>query len=181
MTARALRLLCALCAAALAWACGDAQSEFSPVRISFVFDNSLHHNTVLAGAMTPHSGLFCTVSQRLAPTGVEFVFTGMDGKSEASRANARDVRRAVILGQNNGLILGYGITIDPAVFYAYDQRCPNCRGTLTITPAAKAACPVCRREYDLNNGGIVAKGDGGLKLTRYRATTTGPYGALAVN
>ena len=181
MMVRALRLLCALCVAALPLACGDTQSEFSPVRISFVFDNSLHNNAVLAGAMTPHSGLFCTVSQKLAPTGVEFVFTGMDGKSEASRANAQDVRHAVILGQNNGLILGYGITIDPAVLYAYDQQCPNCRGTLAITPAAKVACPVCHREYDLNNGGIVVKGDRGLKLTRYRASTTGSYGTLVVN
>ena len=33
----------------------------------------------------------------------------------------------------------------------------------------------------MNNGGNIVKGDGGNKLTRYRASTTGPYGVLSVN
>ena len=38
-----------------------------------------------------------------------------------------------------------------------------------------------KREYNLNNGGVIAKGDGGKKLTRYRCATSGPFGVLQVN
>ena len=52
---------------------------------------------------------------------------------------------------------------------------------LAINNEGKATCRRCARAYDLNNGGIVSKGEGGAKLFRYRATTTGPSGLLSVN
>jgi len=91
---------------------------------------------------------------------------------------------------NNGLIVGYGNLSDPPIFYAFDRECPNCYDDsrvpirsfpLRMTSNGMAVCQTCQREYDMNNGGNIVKGDGGNKLTRYRASTTGPYGVLSVN
>ena len=64
---------------------------------------------------------------------------------------------------------------------------PNCyeesnlpRYPLTMLTTGKAKCNNCHREYDMNNGGIVSKGDNGRKLIRYKASTTGVQGILSV-
>ena len=101
-----------------------------------------------------------------------------------------DMQRTHILGIDNesGIFVGFGLLSDPAVFYAYDGQCPNCyasegrpRYPLSLENHGKARCSQCKRTYDLNNGGIVTEGEGGKKLERYRASTTGPYGILSVN
>ena len=75
-------------------------------------------------------------------------------------------------------------------FYAYDLECPNCfdpnyipvrSKPLSISVNGLATCNLCKRQYDMNNGGIVSKGEGGKKMTRYRAATTGPLGVMSVN
>ena len=104
--------------------------------------------------------------------------------------NGIDARRTLILGYNNGIIVGYGSLNVPPIFYAYDRECPNCfdpnalpvkSKPLSVSTNGLATCKVCKRQYDLNNDGFVSSGDNGKRLTRYRANTTGPFGVLSVN
>ena len=182
-------------ACALLSSCGKVENEFSDRRAYFIFDNQVHNNAVLASAMSPHSNVFVTVSMQTRYSGqnsyVEFNFVaGGGGAQQASKATAVDQNRGVVLGINNGLILGYGLLSDPPVFYAYDLQCPNCYSStavprrsypLTVQANGFATCATCRRKYNLSTGGNVAEGAQGNKLIRYRASTTGPYGLLVVN
>ena len=88
------------------------------------------------------------------------------------------------------MIVGFGNLDYPAKFYAYDKECPNCfdpnvlpvrSKPLTMSSNGLATCNVCHRQYNMNSDGIVVAGDSGKKMTRYRASTTGPFGILAVN
>ena len=151
----------------VASSCGDTQSEYSSCTCYFVFDDDAHLDPTLAAAMTRYSGVF-----------TESIF------------NAIDTRRTLIMGMNDGVIVGYGVLSDPVTFYAYDRECPNCFDpnripirsyALTTTSNGMAVCNTCKRKYDMNNGGNLVEGDAGKKLTRYRAATTGPYGKLSVN
>ena len=140
-------LLIAACIMLLT-ACG--KTEYSNVRVYFVFDNSRHLDPTLAAAMNPvNSSIFC---------------------------------------RESGVIVGYGFTSvggDMHEFYAYDAQCPNCykeynmpRYMLSLNSDGTAYCSKCKRTYSLKNGGVTDNGD---KLLRYRATSTGPNGILAIN
>lgn len=192
---KALRLLTLLTLLSVSVSCGNTEYEYSSNRVYFVFDNSTHHNANLASAMTPYSNVFATIRQThetVSGSSVSYIaVTSSQGNStEKSILNAVDLRRTIILGHRNGIIVGYGNLSDPLTFYAYDLECPNCFDPsvipykdyyLSVNSQNKAVCSTCQREYDLNNGGIITSGDQGKKLTRYRATTTGPFGVLTVN
>lgn len=164
--------------------CGDTQDMYSSAPVRLIFDNSTHNNPSLAAAMTPYSGVFATITL----SGKQFVITTNQGTSATSNMTAVDERRGVILGLNNGIIVGYGTSTD-GTFYAYDRECPNCFDVnalpvrsykISVSEFGIGSCSNCHRQYDLNNGGIVSAGDAGKKLTRYYATTTGPNGVLNI-
>jgi len=170
--------------------CGDTQYEYSSRTCYFVFDNSVHNDATLAAAMTPYSGVFTQVTLATHGGANYFVFQSNQGNSSEAIYNAIDSRRTQILGMNQGLIVGYGSLSDPLVFYAFDRECPNCfdpdaipirSHPLQMDTRGIATCSLCKRSYDLNNGGIITQGEAGNKLTRYRASTTGPYGVISVN
>jgi len=175
--------------------CGETEHEFSNYHCYFVFDNGIHNNSVAAGAMTPYSNIFVVVKKKEQMVGnstlTHFLFTEAGGgKTQASKANGVDMKRTIRIGQNNGIIIGYGNMSDPPVFYAYDLECPNCFNPdvfplkskpLQLASGGIADCNVCKRRYNLNAGGLVISGERGKPLTRYRAQTTGPYGTLTVN
>lgn len=173
---------------ALFSSCSDAEYEFSSDPCYFVFDNTANRSPLLSSAMNPLSpGAFCHVSV----SGKYFVFnTNMaPGQSDRVAFNGIDAQRSIVLGAYNesGIIVGYGNLNSPAIFYAYDNQCPNCyrssnlpRYNLTMDTTGKAICSNCGREYDMNNGGIISKGDPGDKLIRYRCSTTGTQGVLSV-
>ena len=165
--------------------CSNVQNEFSSNKCYFVFENN---NSRLAEAMTAYSGVFCTVSLVNEKGAQYYAFTNNAGLKKTILTDL-DKQRTHILGLNNGLIVGYGKLSDPLTFYAYDLECPNCfdpdaipvrSKKLSISTSGIATCNVCKRQYDLNNSGIIISGDKGNKLTRYRASTTGPYGTLSV-
>ncbi len=171
--------------------CGDMQNEYTVRTAYFIFDNSVHQNTVLSTAMNINApGTFCKIKPYMVSSARAYIFENNYGQSEPSVENAIDQRRTVILGYNNSLIVGFGNLDLPAVFYAYDGECPNCFDPqklpvhsypLTMTSAGLAVCGSCQREYNMNSGGNIVKGDGGNKMTRYHASCTGPLGTLAVN
>lgn len=67
---------------------------------------------------------------------------------------------------------------DYSVVTCYDLACPNCYQNYTITKDLKlemgyATCTSCRRTYNLNDRGVVATGEGGRSLYRYRTSYIG--------
>lgn len=187
-----VRLACLLAAAALlglSTSCGDAEYEYSSKPCFLVFDNSVRQNITLSQAMTQYAGVYVTIRQTSRAGARYFSFTSNQGTSSETKLNAIDERNHYILGQNNGLIVGYGSSID-GILYAFDAECSNCFSPesiplkshpLTVNGNGTATCATCRRHYDLNQGGIITAGDPGKKLIRYPATTTGPFGVLRVN
>lgn len=172
-------------------ACGDAESEFSTAPCSLYFDNQTHNDATLAAAMTPLSGIFVTITTTSKSGAQYFVFTNNQGRSSQVVFDAKDKQRRqagqLILGMNGAIIVGYGFSTSQT-FYAYDRECPNCFDSnaplhsypLKVNNIGIASCSNCHRTYDLNNGGIIASGNGGKKLTRYPVVTTGAYGLLSV-
>jgi len=184
---KAMRLLCLAVLAGL-FSCGKADYEYASNHVHFVYDNSIHLDATLASAMNAMApGTFCHVWK----TGDSHIYFE-DFRKEPSKQpiTATERMNAYIIGVYNesGIIVGFGQREAPPVFYAYDAQCPNCysdtglpRYLLTMDSSGKAACKQCSREYDLNNHGIIVKGDKGKKLFRYHASTSGPNGVLTVN
>lgn len=192
MTRAAFAMAVAAVAAALS-GCTKAEEEYSDEPCYFVFDNSVHQDATLASAMSAMSpGVFCHISETERSGATFFEFENNHGLSSEKRANAVDQQRSRRLGRRNGIIVGYGNgDITNPVFYAYDAQCPVCYTgtglvdrTLDIDSRGVATCGNCHRTYDLNNGGLIRSGgqadDTTNKLTRYRASTTGEFGVLAV-
>ncbi len=173
-----------LLAATLAFTACDTESLYSSAYCRLYFDNSTHNDATLAGAMTPYGGIFTTITA----SNSTFTFTNNQGAQSTCNMTAVEQQRGFSLGYNNAIIVGYGSGAD-GVFYCYDRECPNCfdpdampirSKPISVNEFGIGSCSVCSRKYDLNNGGIVSDGDAGTKLTRYHATTTGPYGILSI-
>ena len=182
------KCLIGACFVFLFTACGESEYEYSSIPCRLAFDNATHNNATLASGMNQLSpGIFV----RIRITDVNpryFEFTNNQGLTEKSIFNAIDDRLEPILGMKNGLIVGFG-NLD-SDFRAYDAQCPNCSDanaaimhdhSLTMTTDGHATCSTCHRSYNMNNRGMIDKGDNGKALIRYRAGTTGPYGRLNVN
>ena len=169
--------------------CGEAEFEYSSAPCYLIIDNSLHHDATLASALTRYSNTFVTITIKTKSGARYFSFTNNVGKHTESIFNAYDERRSLLLGYNGGLIVGFGHSVD-GILYAYDRECPNCfdpnmlplkSRPLSVSENGIAKCGYCKRQYDLNNRGIISQGDKGKKMTRYNCHATDPYGILTVN
>ncbi len=170
--------------------CGDAMFEYSSYPCYIVVDNSLFLDASLASAMNSTApGIFCMVQKTMSGGAEQFSFSTNQGLSSTQTFTAKEQRLNLIFGMNNGVIVGFGNLDYPATFYAYDRECPNCFDPNAVPVRSKplsmqsnghATCAACGRTYDMNNRGYVIDGDDGDPLTRYPASTTGPYGVLTV-
>ena len=169
--------------------CGEAEFEYSSAPCYLIIDNSLHQDATLASALTQYSGTYVTITIITKSGARYFSFTNNVGKHTESIFNAYDERRSLILGYYGGLIVGYGNSID-GILYAYDRECPNCfdpnmlplkSRPLSVSENGIATCSYCKRQYNLNIGGFICKGDKGKKMTKYNCPPTKPYGILTVN
>ena len=149
----------------------------------FLFDTSIHNVCILNNALNPmSSGVFCMVRQEPKNDVLHLKMQLQDGKTtdDVAITTAAELRRSCILGASNGIVIGYS-TLDQQL-YAFDLQCPNClKANYPYTKYAMQwtnnglwlKCNHCHRSYDLNNRGVVASGDDGLKLLRYRASYGG--------
>lgn len=172
--------------------CADDGYEYDDYHCNLTIDNSVHLDNTLAASMNPMvPGIFCKISYTLKGGAKWFVFENNANQSSESIFNAVDDRlnSHLRIGKQNALIIGYGNAGSPARFYAYDGQCPNCfdlnkiplrEHRLTLSFGGIVTCPTCHRQYDLNAGGYITKGDDGNMLKPYRAETTGPNGVLHV-
>ncbi len=175
---------------ALLSSCSDALNEYSSYPCYVVVDNSTFLDATIASAMNSVSpGIFCMIQKTMSGSAQQFSFTSNAGLSSTQVFTAKEERMSLVFGMNNGVIVGFGNLDSPATFYAYDRECPNCfdpdaipvrSKPLTMETNGHATCSVCGRIYDMNNRGYIISGDDGDPLTRYPASTTGPYGVLVV-
>ncbi len=169
----------------------DSSYEYSSYPCYVVVDNSVFLDATLASAMNSLSpGVFCLIQKTMSGGAEQFSFSTNAGLSSTQVFTAKEQRLDLVFGMNNGVIVGYGTVDYPATFYAYDRECPNCFDSeavpvrskpLTMSTNGQATCSNCGRVYDMNNRGYVISDGGGDPLTRYPASTTGPYGLLIVN
>lgn len=161
-----------------------ADSEYSNYPCHLVINNSTMQNMTLCSAMTQSAGVFCRIS-RDGTTRFKFE-SNHGGDTTYGAMTAIDQKAQWTIGVYNAVIVGFGS--QDARLYAYDGQCRNCyestgltRYALTMNPDGTATCRSCHRVYDMNNGGILVKGDKGRGMIVYRGTTTGPLGVLTVN
>ena len=162
--------------------CSDAEKTFSDFHPNLEIDNAVHLDATLASAMdVTNTGVWCHVSTTMRSGAYYFLFNNNQGLSSESIFNAIDSRQGSQqrVGMNNGIIIGFSAYGNG--FFAYDAQCPDCfdyqalplrNYPLTLDGIGKATCNHCQRTFDLNswpNG-----------LTRYHATTSGPFGLLHV-
>ena len=170
--------------------CKNAVDEYCRRPCYVVIDNSTHVDATLASAMSSVApGIFCMIQETQKGGATYYHCTNNQGQSSDIPWTAIDQRMTIIVGLNNGIIVGFGNLDYPATFYAYDRECPNCfdpdaipvkTKPLTMDEKGHATCNVCKRVYDLNNHGLLVSGEAGKTLNRYPASTTGPYGTLMV-
>lgn len=167
-----------------------AEQEFTSWPCRFVYDNSIHLDQTLATATNADiTGIFCKITERVQG-GVKFlVFENNQGLSSEQRETAEDLQRNFRLGLNGGIIVGYSHF---SGFAAYDIQCPNCvykennrtnpNYRVTMDNKGIATCSKCKKQYDMNNGGLIVNGEeGDSGLERYRnAHTSGPMGTITV-
>lgn len=182
-------------ATSLLTAACSTDAEYSAWPCRFLYDNAVHLDQTLATAMNAQSrGIFCRISETSIQGVRHLSFANSDGLESTQRETAAESQTHYVLGLCNAIIVGYQ-TLNESPnggFIAYDAQCPNCvragnangssKYMVSINQQGMATCPNCRRQYMLNNRGIVVNGEkGDRKLEVYgMATTTGPFGFISV-
>lgn len=162
--------------------CG-AEQEYSSWSCRFIFNNGTYLDQTLGAAINPTiTGIFCKVTEQSRGGTRYLIFENNQGASSQHQMMAEELRQNLRIGQNNGIIVGVQ-NFDG--FTAYDLQCPNCarRENNYVTPyypvtldkkgSGIVTCSKCGDQYDLNNGGLLVKGQEGDKgLERYRNART---------
>lgn len=188
------RLTAGVAVLLMATAC-STDPEFSAWPCRFVYDNGLHLDQTLATATNSMSrGIFCHITESVRQGAKYLVFTNSDGLSSTQRETAAESESHYQLGLSNGIIVGYQTfnTTPNGGFIAYDAQCPNCvrngnslgssKYIIQMDHKGMATCPTCKRQYMLNNRGIVVNGGkDDHKLEQYALVNcTGPTGVVSV-
>ena len=173
--------------------CG-AEQMYSSWSCCFSFENNLYHDQTIGAAINPDiPGIFCKITEESRGGTRYLIFENNQGASTRHQMTGKELQRNMRLGQNGGIIVGVQ-NMGDFRFAAYDLQCPNCarRENNIITPyypvafdkigSGTVSCAKCGDQYDLNNGGLLVKGQEGDKgLERYRnASTGGPMGVVVV-
>lgn len=117
----------------------------------------------------------------------QFVFTSAAGRTGVTNQTALMGYTGFYMGLS-GFIVGLPnlpeMGTDAPQVTCYELACPNCYELEHVTKpltlqTGTAACQKCRRQYDLNNLGVIIRGDKGRGLYRYRVYFNGE--GLAIN
>ncbi len=176
---RLQRYIAALTMTTALAACGDSltKNKYSNRRAYYSCNHVISIPT-LYHACTGQ-GMWCTITLNTGGTIIHF-----DSPTEHSQENitANTYYKKFYLGPS-GLIVGLPnmaeMGADMPVVTCYDITCPTCSDLesntrrLKLLLGGQAKCERCQRVYDLNNQGIVAQGEGGRPLDRYRVAYNG--------
>lgn len=183
-----LAILAATSIAGMLCSCEKAESMFSTYRAYFRYD-PVSAKPNLYRACTS-LGEFCSIT---FPPGANFVVKSPSTPSVVDyiQRTALQGYKGYVLGIGGGLIVG--IPMIPEMLEqenqitCYDLCCPNCYQEYSIQKHMElhvggiSTCTSCQRSYDLNNQGIVAKGNGGRSLFRYYVHYYAPNQTLVVD
>lgn len=162
--------------------CQKAEDEYTTHQCYFAFNCSYHNASNLIAAVNSYDTYAIVTTKAL--TGKSYaVVTSIYGttNTEDNITTDLETQRTHILGLSNGLIIGKSMMDEQ--LYAFDRQCPNCFAATNTTAAPlqwagnghTVACGKCKRKYNLASRGIVAEGEAGQSLLRYRITYDGTY------
>ncbi len=171
------RLLGRLCLVLCLASCSGTDGIFSSLPAYFVMDNVLQAPVLYTSLQS--MGEFCTVRA----TGGKYEFASPTQKTP-SYVNITQ------LGSLSGFYMGLsGFVVglphipemghDQSRVVCYDLACPNCyrdynvTKRMTLQEGGFTHCTSCSRTYTLNDMGLVAKGEAGHSLIRYRVSYAG--------
>lgn len=160
--------------------------EYTRGKCYLAFDNSVALVPQLAAAMNSVStGVYCHISRTYQNGVAAFSFADFGGSKTISPFNATQQQMTLIFGRSDqsGVIVGFNIFGEG--FKAFDMQCPECSPLTILNPSTPLSwtaertltCKQCNRAYDLTTG----ISNDGRRLTIYQASTTGPFGYLAVH
>lgn len=167
-------------------ACQPASDMYSDIRARFIVPNVLSVSPTLFRSCTS-LGEFCTITNP-AGDALRLHFTSVGTADTYNLTSLQD--RTIVLGLG-GLIVGLPymaeqLEQEPKVV-CFDLTCPNCYIDYNISHLMQyrrlgyVDCSSCGRSYDLNNIGIVASGEAGRALFRYRVSYYQSTNSLSVS
>lgn len=155
----------------------EVNSTFCNLPARFTMQNTYQSPVLYTACQS--MGEFCDIKT----DGKYFIIHSSNGKlkSDSIPIAADAAYSGYYLGLT-GLVVGLPnipeMGKDYPVVTCYDLACPNCYMNYSVTKPLKldtgyATCKSCNRTYNLNDRGIIAKGDGGRGLFRYRTSYIG--------
>lgn len=168
--------------------CEKADNRYSAYRAYFRY-NPVSAKPNLFRACTS-LGEFCSITY---PPGVNYVIKSPSTSSSVDyiARTALQGYQGFVLGIGGGLVVGMPVLPEmleqESKVVCYDLCCPNCYQDyhilkqMALYVGGLASCSSCQRSYDLNNQGIVSKGDAGRSLFRYYVDYYSPTQTLTVS
>lgn len=168
--------------------CEKADNRYSAYRAYFRY-NPVSAKPNLFRACTS-LGEFCSITY---PPGVNYVIKSPSTSSSVDyiARTALQGYQGFVLGIGGGLVVGMPVLPEmleqESRVVCYDLCCPNCYQDyhilkqMALYVGGLASCSSCQRSYDLNNQGIVSKGDAGRSLFRYYVDYYSPTQTLTVS
>lgn len=168
--------------------CEKADNRYSAYRAYFRY-NPVSAKPNLFRACTS-LGEFCSITY---PPGVNYVIKSPTTSSSVDyiARTALQGYQGFVLGIGGGLVVGMPVLPEmleqESRVVCYDLCCPNCYQDyhilkqMALYVGGLASCSSCQRSYDLNNQGIVSKGDAGRSLFRYYVDYYSPTQTLTVS
>lgn len=183
-----IAMLVVLVATGIVSSCEKAENRYSGYRTYFKYA-PVSAKPNLYRACTS-LGEFCSITY---PPGVNYVIKSPSTPSSVDyiQRTALQGYQGFVLGVGGGLIVGMPTIPEmleqESQVTCYDLCCPNCYQVyhilkqLELHVGGSAACSSCHRTYDLNNQGMVSKGDAGRSLFRYYVHYYAPTQSLTIN
>lgn len=168
--------------------CEKADNRYSAYRAYFRY-NPVSAKPNLFRACTS-LGEFCSITY---PPGVNYVIKSPSTSSSVDYIARTPLQgyQGFVLGIGGGLVVGMPVLPEmleqESRVVCYDLCCPNCYQDyhilkqMALYVGGLASCSSCQRSYDLNNQGIVSKGDAGRSLFRYYVDYYSPTQTLTVS
>jgi hypothetical protein len=162
------------------FSCSEAERLYDSFPTYFVFRGT---NTVpQLNAAMGGLGEFCIIQDQ----GATVLFSNMGGSTPVNKT-AVEGYQGFRLGRAGGLIVGQPTLMsDTPGVVCYDLLCPDCyednvNRFLQMTSSGMVVCKKCQRTYNLNNLGILEKGEAGKRSRLFRYNCSHHSYTLTIN
>lgn len=174
--------------AAVMLSCGKAENMYSTYRARFSYTPVSAVPNLFRACTSP--GEFCSIT---FPPGQSYVIKSPSTPSSPDYITLTAIQgyRGFVLGVGSGLIVGLPnmpeMLAQESHVTSYDLCCPNCYSDYNVNRhlelhiGGTASCTSCQRHYDMNNQGIISRGNAGRSLFRYYVSYSNPTQTLTIN